>query len=99
MQINCARLNMYQPACYYICVQGVLPAHWVDHFGDLTLVKNSDALSAGMTILQSAAIDQAALLGILNQLYGMGLPLISVKWQEQDAGQVVAPKNAQSPER
>jgi hypothetical protein len=36
-----------------------------------------------VTILKGEVLDQAALVGLINRLYGLGLPLISVEWVRQ----------------
>ncbi len=74
------KLSLHLPATYRICVQGALNENWSDYFSGLTLVSDSNAAPAGVTILTGQLTDQAALVGLLNRLYGLGLPLISVEW-------------------
>jgi hypothetical protein len=80
MKPNHTKLKLHQPACYRICVQGALDERWADYFGDLTLSSDPQAGPAGLTTLSGRVADQAMLLGILNRLYGLGLPLLSVEW-------------------
>lgn len=63
-----------QPAYYQIHVRGYLDQDWQDWFGGLTISHPEE----GITALSGLLIDQAALHGILSQLYGLGFPLLSV---------------------
>jgi hypothetical protein len=40
-----------------------------------------------VTYLTGEVLDQADLLGLLNRLYGLGLPLVSVQWRRQTVAQ------------
>jgi hypothetical protein len=72
------RLGMNQPAAYQIKVQGCLPEHWPDFFGHLHA---EDENCGGETIstLSGTVADQAALHGILQALYALGLPILLVQ--------------------
>jgi hypothetical protein len=61
-------------ACFEIHVRGQLDASWSDWLEglDVTLLEN------GEMILSGHIIDQAALMGTLNKLYGLNLTLLSV---------------------
>ena len=77
-------LGMNRPAVYRIQVEGRLPGHWPELFGNLDAeVECYD--DETITILSGTVADQAALHGILQALYALGLPLLSV--QCQPAGQ------------
>jgi hypothetical protein len=80
MPSNQTKLKLYQPACYRICVQGVLDEEWADYFGDLLITCNQTAGPRAETILTASVIDQAMLLGLLNYLCGLGLCLLWVEW-------------------
>jgi hypothetical protein len=71
-------LGMNQPAAYRIQVQGRLPEHWPDFFGHLQVEVESDS-GETITTLAGTVIDQAALHGILQALYALGLPVLSVQ--------------------
>jgi hypothetical protein len=73
------RLTLHHPAHYCISVQGVLDESWADTFGGLTIVSDATACPGPVTTLTGPAIDQALLLGLLNYLYDLGLPLLSVE--------------------
>ena len=71
-------LGMNQPATYQIRVQGCLPDHWPDFFGHLQAeVENSGGET--ITTLSGTVADQAALHGILQALYALGLPILLVQ--------------------
>ena len=59
---------------YEIKVLGVIDHTWSDWFGGFT-ISTKDKYS----LLSGKVIDQAALLGVLNKIHGLGLTLVSVK--------------------
>ncbi len=59
---------------YHIRVQGQIDESWSDWLGGLTITPQPD----GATLLSGSIIDQAALHGILDRLYGLNLPILSV---------------------
>ena len=76
------KLTLYQPATYQIKVPGRLDTFWVhgDSFLSITVEESADGQP--ISIL-TGKMDQAALQGLLQGLYGMGLPVISVVWVEE----------------
>ena len=70
------------PAIYEIVVTGHLDARWSSRLGGMRIV-NQRGPGGAVTILNGSVADQAALLGVLNTLHAIGLPLRSV---EQLAG-------------
>ncbi len=73
-----AHLSMNQPATYQIQVQGCLPEHWPDFFGHMT-AKVEKCGAETITMLSGTVVDQAALHGVLQALYALGLPVLSVE--------------------
>jgi hypothetical protein len=73
------RLTLYEPAFYRIRIHGALDESWAEELGmGIGWVKE---IGRGpVTILKGEVVDQAALIGLLNRLYGLGLPLVSVEW-------------------
>ena len=72
------RLTLYEPAWYRIRIQGMLDESWAEELGmGIGWLKESG--QEPVTILKGEVLDQAALLGLLNRLYGLGLPLLSVE--------------------
>ncbi len=59
---------------YHIRIQGQLDESWSEWLGGLAIAPQSD----GETLLTGGIVDQAALHGILDRLYAMNLPIISV---------------------
>jgi hypothetical protein len=80
------RLRLSDTVRYRIRFQGVLDDSWNDYFG--SQVKSSQRREGGhaVTTLVTAPVDQAALMGLLSRLYGLGLPLLSVKVSRKKAG-------------
>ena len=67
-----------QPASYRIDVHGVLDARWLGDYTDLR-VEHIDAGSDGaVTRLTGELADQSALLGLLNLLNDLGVPLLAL---------------------
>lgn len=59
---------------YAIRIGGRLDVRWAAWFDDVTLAPQPD----GTTVLESRALDQAALHGLLRQVRDAGLTLVSV---------------------
>ena len=67
------------PANYQIIVQGQVDLGWSDRLEGMAICRVMvDADSPGTT-LEGELSDQAALAGVLNTLYELHLPLLSVK--------------------
>ncbi len=66
--------KMEQTATYQIRIQGQLDESWSEWFGGLAIISQVP----GETLLVGFIRDQAALHGILDRLYAMNLPLISI---------------------
>jgi hypothetical protein len=67
------------PAIYRIEVLGQLDPNMSDYFEGMAISQTSGATDFSITTLEGELCDQAALAGVLNTLYEMHLPLISVK--------------------
>ncbi len=67
-----------KPATYKIEVQGKLDPSWVDMFGTLRLEHRLNQEGVATTALTGRLPDQAALAGLLNLTYTLGMPLLSV---------------------
>ena len=64
--------------CYQIKVLGHLDSNWATRIGAMTVRFEIDGDKGEVTVLEGAVDDQAELAGILNTLYELHLPLISV---------------------
>jgi hypothetical protein len=81
MKRNIPKLTLSQPQTYQIKIPGMLDPLWADDTSALQITIEENADGEPITIL-TGTMDQAALQGLLRQLYGLGLPLISVIWVE-----------------
>jgi hypothetical protein len=81
MTVRPQRQYLDQPAHYQIQVQGVLSRSWLaDYFDDMRVaVEGEDGWA--VTTLTGDMIDQAALYGLLQKLYTLGLVLLKVERQ------------------
>ena len=72
-------LKFTSQATYQIFIKGFLDESWSDRLNDMTIGHlNSDA-GLPVTKLCGKVQDQAELLGVLNSIYEMHLPLISLE--------------------
>ena len=79
--MNKFELIIDQSAEYEICVVGELDDSWSDRLGGLAIMCSNGGKKdeKPVTTLTGPLIDQAALFGVLNTLYDMRLPLLSVE--------------------
>jgi hypothetical protein len=71
-------IGIADPASYEIEVQGALDPSWADMVGSLRLEHRFSHEGVAITILTGTVPDQAALAGVLNLTYMLGMPLLSV---------------------
>lgn len=71
-------LGMTSPAIYQIIVKGKLDEHWTDWFNGTNILLEHCLEGKPHTTLTCRVRDQAELLGILNQLNSLNLPLMQV---------------------
>ena len=72
-------LTLETAAVYEIRVQGQLDGSWSDRLGGLDIRVQRRPNEAPVAVLTGQLIDQAALAGVLNVLYDLGFPLLSVQ--------------------
>ena len=72
--------TMAQPARYRILVRGHLDPTTVRSLRDLSAENTVDERGAPIAVIRGELPDQAALMGILNALYGFHLPLLSAEF-------------------
>ena len=72
-------LEFHTPAAYQVRVKGYLDDDWSGRLGGMTIKRTTQAEGERETTLVGWLADQAALLGVLNALYGLHLPLLSVE--------------------
>ena len=72
-------LNPDAPAHYRICAQGRFSPSWLDMLSGEWVIAGYPADQPGATTLVGRVMDQAALIGVIEQLYSLGLPLLSIE--------------------
>jgi hypothetical protein len=73
------RISMFDSAVFCIRVNGKLGESWLEYFGAQSMSVEEDEAGLCTTLLISEPVDQAALIGMINHLNGLGLPLVSVE--------------------
>lgn len=82
MKKSSTTLKLNAPASYQIKVQGYLDSHWANRLSGLSIsLEEKRSHKDAITTLTGPLADQAALFGVLNTLYDLRLPLISVQYQ------------------
>jgi len=69
-----------RPATYQISVQGRVDPDWAGFLAGMTIRLTAKEACPPVTTLEGELSDQAALLGVLNALYELHLPVLSVLW-------------------
>lgn len=72
-------LHLDDTAHYRICAQGLFDVCWLDMLSGVWGIYSYQPAGKGITILVGQVADQAALMGVLEQLYSLGLPLLLVE--------------------
>lgn len=80
--VESARNDKDRPAAYQVRVAGWIEPRWATWFEELTINTEHDDENAAITTLSGALPDQAALLGLLQKLYTLGLTLLLVRREE-----------------
>ena len=73
------RLKLREPSIYQIHIQGSLDESWGDYFGGEIISSDDEAGRLAVTTLRTPPMDQAALVGLVSRLHGLGLPLLLVE--------------------
>lgn len=71
-------LKFTSPATYRILIKGFLDESWSERLNGMRIVNLSSVDGRPITTLYGQVRDQAELLGVLNSIYEMHLPLISL---------------------
>ena len=79
MDQHARKLTMHEPVACRIRVQGALDQTWSDYMGSLTISIDTESGPYPVTTLTGDLLDQAALISVLDHLYNLLLPLISVE--------------------
>ena len=75
---------MDKSAVYRIVVEGVLDERWVTRLGDMQATIDRSGQGRPITRLEGPVPDQAALAGVLETLYELRLPVLTVERVEPD---------------
>ena len=67
------------PATYCIKVQGDIDEHYTGYFGDMVISNEKKAGDKIVGILTGKIKDQSELLGVLNALHNLHLPIVSIQ--------------------
>lgn len=70
---------MYDPAVFAICIQGEIGEDRAEYFGARTIFTGRGAAGFPVTVLTTEPLDQAGLIGLINHVNMLGLPLVSVE--------------------
>lgn len=70
---------MKYPARYRIRINGHLDTSWSERLGGMVITTSGGKNTQDTTMLEGELTDQAALSGVLNTLYDLHLPLMSVE--------------------
>jgi hypothetical protein len=74
--------SMFEPATYRISILGTLDKRSSDYYGGMSIEHDVVLNQYPITILTGRLTDQAALIGVINSLYDLGCPLLSVECVE-----------------
>lgn len=75
-----SKLKVHESATYRIHVQGALDQSWFDYCACMAIHTEIGPDEHAVTTLIGQVQDQSALLGVLNRLGDMGLPLLMVQY-------------------
>ena len=75
-------VSRLEPAIYRIRIQGILDKNWSDYCGGMAIELEGDPKRNPITILMGRVADQSALIGVLNALFDIGYPILSVEYLE-----------------
>ena len=74
------KLTMDEHVVFRICIQGVLDESWVDYLGLRAISTQVNEAGIAATFLITEPVDQAALVGLINRLNSLCLPLLAVEY-------------------
>ena len=74
-----SRYKASEDSCHLSKLQGNLDQSWSEYLDGMHVVATQTADTGPVTILTGRLVDQAALIGVLNNVYDLGFPLLSVE--------------------
>jgi hypothetical protein len=78
------RQKMEDSAIYHIRVQGCLEEVWSDRLANMTITMDLRDPQAPASLLQGRIRDQAELVGVVNGLYQMRVPILSIEMVNEE---------------
>ena len=78
--------KLWTPATYSITVEGHLDETWSERLGGMGITTRTRADKTTVSTLVGPMRDQAQLSGVLNTLYELHLPILSVENISEDNG-------------
>jgi len=79
---NREHLKIWAPATYRIEVEGYVDESWSDSLGSMSMTTRKREDQSTVTTLVGRVRDQAELSGVLNTLYELHLPILSLEMLE-----------------
>ena len=73
------KLNMYAPAVFASRIQGEIGEYRAEYFGARTISTEWGEAGFPVTVLTTEPLDQAGLVGLINHVNMLGLPLVPVE--------------------
>ena len=81
-----SRAQLFDNAAYYkITFHGEISAEWAESMHGMEAEVFASSDGSRFTVLSGRLRDQAALAGLLDMAYNMGIPLLSVQRIDEDA--------------
>ena len=71
---------MYDPEVFVIRIQGEIGEDWAEYFDARTISTERGVAGFPLTVLTTEPLDQAGLIGMINHVNMLGLPLVSVEF-------------------
>lgn len=78
------RLSLATPSIYRINVQGYLEEVWSDRLAGMKITMNIPEYQNPVTTLVGKLKDQSELIGVLNGLYELRMPILSVEYVDHE---------------
>ena len=75
-----SKVRFDDPAFYRIQVQGLVPKDWSDRLEGMSISQRKSEAGERVSTLEGELADQAALAGVLNSVYELHLPILSVEY-------------------
>jgi len=74
------------PAIYCIKIKGVIDQRYAGYFGDMIISTDKKEEGKTTSMLTGSIKDQAELMGVLNALYNLHLPIVSIQPLDEESG-------------